>query len=299
MIKLLLDEITTEVETIFETDFDYRKTEHVPNVESDKDLTFTNGKSQHGLELSTCVLFVDVRDSVSIKENHYHNTLGRLYTSFTTTVLRIAKEHNGHVRNIIGDRVMIVFDPSDCFKNSVECAVSINHVASLIIAHYVPEFRVGIGIDYGTMRVYKVGIIRKDQENAENKNLVWIGDTANFASRLTDMANKDMEKQYQVDKVVNSPVLGLKSMRLRYTANELAEKLTGYNSYQFNSIMSVDKIPSDRYMPIMITEDVFNGLKNEKPNCNSLKNGWWHEAYGDFRGVNKKVYQSDLCWDLN
>lgn len=37
------------------------------------------------------------------------------------------------------------------------------------------DFHCGIGIDYGEMRVIKVGIERKGDENAENKGLVWVG----------------------------------------------------------------------------------------------------------------------------
>lgn len=297
-IKDFLETVTTEVDKIFDTTFSYKTTSTVPNVEDNSDLTYSNGDEKKGLELNTCVLFVDIRDSVKIKDCHYHNTLGRIYTSFTVSVLRVAKHYGGYVRNIIGDRVMVVFDEHNCFKNAVECAVTINHIASYIISQKVPEFRVGIGIDYGKMRIYKVGIITKGSENAENKNLVWIGDTANFASRLTDMANKDMEKKYQVDIVKNAGYMGSIREKKTHTATSLAEYLTKLNPIDFDCIVSVDAQQPGRYSAIMITEDVLNGYKKANPNCNSVKNGWWLKAHGDFRGVTKNVYQASLFWDI-
>ena len=43
------------------------------------------------------------------------------------------------------------------------------------------------------MRVIKVSIERKGNENTENKGLVWVGKPANLASRLTDFAGKTVE----------------------------------------------------------------------------------------------------------
>lgn len=46
----------------------------------------------------------------------------------------------------------------------------------------------------------KVGIVTKGAENDDNKGLVWVGYPANFASRLTDCANKEFtDIKYQVD----------------------------------------------------------------------------------------------------
>lgn len=298
MIKDLINPVSDEIDKIFSTDFTYTPTNSVPNVEGNTDLTYSNGDEQKGLELTTCVLFVDIRDSVKINNEHYTHVKGRIYTSFVASVLRIAKYHHGYVRNIIGDRVMVVFEPKECFKNAVDCAVSINHVASKIIAAKIPGFHVGIGIDYGTMKVYKVGIITTGVENAENKNLVWIGDPANFASRLTDMAGKSMEKKYNMKRILRNFLDPKKTITIKgkYNNGNLIEKLSSYSSQDFNSIQSIDELDAGTYNNILITEDVFEGLKKQQPNRNSIKKKFWTETNGDFRGVNKKVYQASLIW---
>ena len=67
---------------------------------------------------------------------------------------------------------------------------TINHIAQKIINNRFPtvDFKCGIGVDYGEMRVIKVGIPRRGNEGTENRSLVWSGYPANYASRLTDIA---------------------------------------------------------------------------------------------------------------
>ena len=132
--------------------------------------------------------------------------MGRIYTAFTKAVLKVAKYHSGHIRNVIGDRVMVVFPTKDCFTNAVDCAISINHIATYIINQqfFGVDFKCGIGIDYGELRVIKVGVQRQGSEISENKRLVWVGYPANIASRLTDVANKTINKEYF--EVIRNPI---------------------------------------------------------------------------------------------
>jgi adenylate cyclase len=105
---------------------------------------------------------------------------------------RVARYYGGHVRGIIGDRVMVVFDKKDCFEDAVNTAVLMNSVAKHILNKHFKknEIQCGIGIDYGKMLVTKVGIIRRSQEKSNYKGLVWLGRPANVTSKLTDLANK-------------------------------------------------------------------------------------------------------------
>ena len=103
----------------------------VPSL-SDSDLTYESGDAKKGKCIETCVLFVDIRNSVELTRKHYTETMGRIYTAFTKGVLNAAREHNGYVRNIIGDRVMVVFPISNCIINAVNCAITINHISQMI-----------------------------------------------------------------------------------------------------------------------------------------------------------------------
>ena len=190
--KKLQEEIGEEVSGIYDNVTSFNETPYVPTV-NDAGFTFLRHNTRHGKAINTCVLFVDIRDSVKKNEDHRTETLVRMYSSFVYGVLRITKEYNGHSRNIIGDRVMIVFDKENCCDNAVKCAGSILYFCKTIMSRALPNdtFRCGIGIHYGSMNVVKVGFGKYDDEMSDYKNLVWIGEPANLASRLTDMAGKD------------------------------------------------------------------------------------------------------------
>lgn len=126
--------------------------------------------------------------------------LGKIYSAFVDAMVSIADRY-GYVRNIIGDRVMVVFEPGNCFVDAVNCAAMMYTVANKVLKKYcsIDSFKVGIGIEYGEMLILKTGIQKKHHEQSEYKNLVWVGDAANVASKLTDFANKAYNSpQYKV-----------------------------------------------------------------------------------------------------
>ncbi len=190
--KNLQEDIRDEVRDIYSNETNFIETTSVPTV-NDTDLTFPRHDTRHGKSINTCVLFVDIRDSVKKNKDHRIETLVRMYSSFVYGVLCISKEYYGHPRNIIGDRVMIVFDEENCCDNAIKCAGAIMYFCKNSMSKAIPNdtFECGIGIHYGKMNVIKVGIGRVSDENSDYKNLVWIGEPANLASRLTDKAGKD------------------------------------------------------------------------------------------------------------
>lgn len=211
--RKLQQEIGEEVDGIVNSGTDFENVSYVPTV-ADKRLTFPRHSDRKGFSLDTCVLFVDIRDSVKKNNDHRVQVLAKMYSAFVYGVLRISKEYNGHVRNIIGDRVMIVFDKESCCDNAVKCAGAIMYFSLSKMGKTLPNdtFRCGIGIHYGNMNVIKVGLSVTDDENNDYKNLVWMGEPANLASRLTDMAGKGDLPSVVISKNVyqNLTVMSLK-----------------------------------------------------------------------------------------
>ena len=188
----LQEELGQEVNNIITHKTIFEDSRAVPTI-MDSALTFRRHNDRKGKSINTCVLFVDIRDSVQKNKDHLATTLADMYSSFVYGVLRISREYKGHVRNIIGDRVMVVFDEEDCCDNAVKCAGSIMFFCKTKMKRTLPNdtFRCGIGIHYGNMKVIKVGLEVENNENADYKNLVWIGEPVNLASRLTDKAGKE------------------------------------------------------------------------------------------------------------
>jgi adenylate cyclase len=204
-VESIISEIRNDVADVINTQFSYTNTTDVPQP-GDPNLSYVRGKQKNGKILETCVLYVDIRNSVALNDIHKPITMGKIYTAFTKAVIKAGREHGGKTRNIIGDRVMIVFPKANCFQNAVKCAISINHIAKLILNTKFTDvdFKCGIGIDYGTLKVLKVGIQRNGTEGPVNKGLVWAGYPANIASRLTDMGHKTVVEEYY--EVLRNPI---------------------------------------------------------------------------------------------
>ena len=306
-VKDLLDQIQEDVNDLIQKDFVFKVTNDVPN-EDDKDLTFESGEIKKGKEIDTCVLFVDIRDSVKLVKSSHTDTMGRIYTAFIKSTIRVAHKCNGLVRNIIGDRVMVVFPKENCFQNAVECAITINHIASKYIDKKVAghEFKCGIGIDYGKMRCIKVGIEKHGTENSDNKNLVWIGPAVNMASRLCDCANKEIILYKVVYAEYEAPmnIWGRPVSLLEYEWHDKMRKMTPeqiqelINEGKFKRIKSVEKLDEEhRYKPILISEAVYLGYAKECPNCNSITKRMWQLDFPYIKDIPFKVYGADLFWE--
>ncbi len=328
-IEKLLEEINSDVIDVTRTDFEYGNTYGVPN-RSNNQLTFERGITKRGLLLCSCVLYVDIRNSVALTHKHTTETMGRIYTSFSKAVLKIAKHHHGHIRNIIGDRIMIVFPAGNCFVNAVECAITINHVCKKVINKQFSnvDFSCGIGIDYGELRVIKVGIPRNGVEGAENKSLVWVGYPANIASRLTDVAAKKITENYfevtrnKINHKAIKPILGLGSIYSGSSAYNPLEPLyldqiekVVLTPEQFaNSISSVTqgelfmlggkfikfekKEKNIQYPDILVTESVLDGYFKQKNNLTDSEKDFWKEQAESVKSVSQKIFGASITWKL-
>lgn len=299
------------INDVHKKDFTYSTSLKVPSL-FDSDLTYESGEAKKGKCIETCVLFVDIRNSVELTHEHDSETMGRIYTAFTKGVLNAARESQGYVRNIIGDRVMVVFPVSNCFVNAINCAVTINHISKMINEVFSNvDFHCGIGIDYGEMRVIKVGIERKGDENTENKGLVWVGKPANLASRLTDVAGKTVEDEFYdvtgdfyhydpfgIPPFLTKPRNGWFRESKRLTAEQLANNLyystNGLNIFIHNISSFEKKTESYKYNPILISDKVYKEYIKQ----NSQESKYWKQETRKIKDIPYKVWGADLYWKL-
>ena len=315
--KDFFEDITNVINDWKNTTFTFNAKTYVPGLD-DPSLTYGNGEEKKGVEINTCVLFADIRNSVQLTKDKQIRTMGRIYSVFTHCVLLAAQYEGGYVRNIIGDRVMVVFPPDDCYKKAVHCAITINHIASLINQEFANfEFKCGIGVDYGKLSVMKVGIQKKGAENDDNKGLVWVGYPANFASRLTDCANKEFtDVVYNVDgefyelslltwPLEECPFGEYHRKQKKFTEEELSSKLR-VSQYSQNlelpscrKVYSIKKSIVDyRYKPILLSDKVYQEFAKVQPNSNSIKNGWWKKEKRRIKDIEFDVWGAGLTWVL-
>ena len=323
-IKTKMLEIENDVIDVINTEFAYYIATEVPQ-RNDPQLTFESGVQKKGKVIKTCVLYVDIRNSVDLTIKHQNVTMGKIYTAFTKAVLKVARHHNGHIRNIIGDRVMVVFPVADCFTNAVDCAISINHIAKYIINKQFKgvDFKCGIGIDYGDLRTIKVGIQRNGNENAENKGLVWAGYPANIASRLTDSANKIIKETYYKVKrnplnylsifggigsfpfstpaSRNQPLYSNNIETVEMNAEQFADCITNYKPGELgmsggNFISFSKKEKVYNYSTILMTDEVFKGFKSNNSTRKDIVENYWKEEPHQIKNYKGKLYGGNVHW---
>lgn len=281
-------------------------TNFVPTID-DPAITYPNLiDNEQGLKLlETCVLYVDLRESTRISTEHSIETLADIYSAYIRAMTRCAGYYGGKVRNIIGDRVMVVFDRENCFKNAVNTAILMNSVAQYVLNRYVhfDEMRCGIGIDYGKMLVTKTGIIKQGSENRENKSLVWLGRPANVASKLTDIAHKARDLQHLQVNVAYAPpgssdwswtredvIPFIKKLKTHFT------RVIHHESPLFASFFLMEGYSSGSNPPILMTQEVLTGLAREFPDESGLVNGWWVETDIQVPGYTGKIYGGDVIF---
>ncbi|MBE6245733.1 MAG: adenylate/guanylate cyclase domain-containing protein [Bacteroidales bacterium] len=314
--KEFFDSITSVINDWKNTSFTFHSKDYVPGID-DANLTYGNGEEKKGIDINTCVLFVDIRNSVQLTKSTQLRTMGKIYSVFTHCVLLAAQNEGGYVRNIIGDRVMVVFPEKNCYKSAVCCAITINHIAAMINEKFDNiVFKCGIGVDYGKINVMKVGIKKTGAENDDNKELVWVGYPANFASRLTDCANKEfIDVYYEVDGIFyeynyfEGPFWGRKSdwyrKKVTFSAEDLASNVTfnqADNSLRISScrqVFSINKIESKyAYKSILLSDKVYQEYIKASPKSNDIIEGLWSRQIRKIRDIDFGVWGANLTWRL-
>lgn len=315
------DNINSVISDWKNTDFTFNPKTYVPGLD-DTNLTYGNGEEKKGIVINTCVLFVDIRDSVQLTKSKQARTMGRIYSVFTHCVLLAAQYEGGYVRNIIGDRVMVVFPQEDCYSKAVNCAITINHIASMINKKFDNfEFKCGIGVDYGKLSVMKVGIQKKGAENDDNKGLVWVGDPANLASRLTDCANKEFTDTYysiygefyEYDPLYHASLpsnlgfnrpSGYYSKTQMFTAEKFASEIKlSQDRLELSSCRKVYSIEKKeqkyKFANILLSDKVYQEFAQANPNRSSIKEGLWKKQTHEIKDIDYDVWGGDIVWVLN
>jgi adenylate cyclase len=305
--KDFLQDIKEEIADIFSSNssISISKTLTVPNVE-DTGFTLASGNEHKAKTIETCVLFIDIRNSTQLNLEHSNEELAQLYSAFIVSMLRAAEYFGGYVRNINGDRVMVVFDVDNCFINAVQTAVLLNTIANNVIGRYfsAEKFECGIGIDYGQMLVVKTGTIKRGKENQFYKSFVWLGKPANLASKLTDLANKDnyfmriVKRVLKLEKAsyLNNYKQSFKSVIEHYNVdfNEFASKLTKSRidepiRYDNKNILYWLKISATNH-PILLTQEVYAGLRQQEPESELLNSNLMEQSTVKVKGYSGSVY---------
>ncbi|MFS1862643.1 adenylate/guanylate cyclase domain-containing protein [Vibrio lentus] len=176
--------IDDKVKSIIDDEFEVTDIKYVPDIDNTS-LTFGN----KGLRFEATTLFIDMRGSTKVLNNHNRTTVAKLHKAYFHTIVTIAKNYGGEVRSFNGDGMLVFFQGttkrslSDAVKAAMKMkwmlASSESTVKKKMEKYSTVEF--GIGVDDGKVLCAKVGIA-----GANNRDLVWIGNAVNKSVKIGD-----------------------------------------------------------------------------------------------------------------
>jgi hypothetical protein len=300
-IKEFLLEVNDETKAIISDNFKMELTSAFtsPSVD-DQGITFEDfdNKNKKAKIIETCVLHIDLRQSTKLNIEQSPLDLAKLYSCFIRGSIKCAEFYNGEVKNIAGDRLMILFSPDKCFENAVNAAILLHTFSSYILNRNFKNAQIqcGIGIDFGKMLVMKTGTIKHGSANSEYKSLVWLGPPANIASKLADLANKSFSRP-----VINIGKSYPGISGLDWSKKEIDDFFSGLEMTYSSPIIAQFKEPFifsffksvayTNYLAILMTDKVYNGFKLACPSDQSITNKWWKPRRINIGGYNGLIYE--------
>jgi class 3 adenylate cyclase len=143
------------------------------------------------------ILFVDIRSSTQLTEEHGAEGMFELINRFTESTSHIMARHGGTIAEFSGDGVMVIFGAPKELPSTAEAAIDAGREVIASMASIRPRGRedsplsIGIGIASGEAAVGSVG---------PRNQRIWtaIGTVPNRAARLQEMS-RDLNATMVVD----------------------------------------------------------------------------------------------------
>mgnify|MGYP002771551320 CR=1 FL=1 len=179
-----------------------KKIDDILNLDSSK---FEESKSipdrskltyENGYYVNVGAIFIDIRQSSTLTDEHKRPKLAKLYRSYISEVVAILNSYEDCKEiSIVGDCISGVFEAKNKSQLQNMSNASAKIYTLIKILNYklrkknIVEIRVGIGLDYGRALMIKAGY-----SGSGINDIVWMGDVVNSASNLCNKANKDTTK---------------------------------------------------------------------------------------------------------
>ena len=173
---------------VFLKPFGIKKSQMHPNLCTICELMFTKVKKQKQIQISTTILFADLRGYTKLSEEMDAANITDMLHYFYDHCATAIWEREGIVNKFIGDAVLAIFnfplEREDHVKQAVMAAVDLQtsclNIKKEIGLGDMHEVGVGIGIHSGIATIGEVGTSYKD--------FTAVGPVVNLASRLQNQA---------------------------------------------------------------------------------------------------------------
>ncbi|KGJ49814.1 family 3 adenylate cyclase [Clostridium sp. NCR] len=164
---------------------------------------------ENGYYVNIGAIFVDIRESSSLTDEHKRPKLAKLYRCYISEVVAILNSYSDCKEiNIVGDCVSGIFEAQykEQIENMINASAEINSLIKILNyklkKNNIIEIKIGIGIDYG-----RALIIQSGYSGSGINEIVWMGDVVNSASNLCNKANKDINKKILIGNLVYNNLL--------------------------------------------------------------------------------------------
>lgn len=181
----------TRIDEILDGTSSYEEADDIPDIDK---LTFQNGKY-----VKCASVFIDLRGSTDLikKEGKKSKTLARIYRSYISEIVAIMNSFETCKEiNIVGDCVSAMFSgkTENNRKPAIEALDAASRCNAMMMVLNVKfkkrwnsfsELKAGIGVAFGRALVIKAGF-----SGSGIKELVYMGDVVNRASKMCGLAHK-------------------------------------------------------------------------------------------------------------
>lgn len=162
-------------------------------------LTYANG-----FYVNCTALFIDIRDSSKMPDNHTRPVLGKIYRAYLSECIAVMNG-NAQCREtfISGDCVSGIYSTPkkidiDAVFNTAAQLSSIIRILNWRLAQKdYSQFVCGIGIAYGRALMLKAGY-----KGSGVNDVIWMGDVVNETAKLCQEGNRDGQKELQVSTTI-------------------------------------------------------------------------------------------------
>lgn len=181
-------DVEAEVKRVFQQQWETSKATSIPEP---SDIALE--KNEAKVIDDGTVLYADLSGSTTMVQNYKPHFAAEVYRAYLYSAARIIRNEGGVVTAYDGDRVMAVYLGMAPNTSAATTALKINHAVRNIInpaiaAQYGTTLTYAVkqvvGVDRSALWVARTGV-RGDND------LVWVGRAANYAAKLTELANDD------------------------------------------------------------------------------------------------------------
>lgn len=161
--------------------------------------------SMESRDAQLTVMFSDLRGFTAISEQLSARQLAAYINEYLSRMSAVIADHNGTLDKFIGDAIMAFWgapvDDPDAAANATRAALAMqveaDRLSAEFIANDLPEFKIGIGVNSGPMRVGDMG-------SRVRRAYTVMGDAVNLGSRL-----EGITRNYRVGVIIGEATKAL------------------------------------------------------------------------------------------